>query len=80
MQMQTELCSPTSVLGVKVKEGSEEELLCKSCADLSVVREELLLEEFPSIPWFPAGSRCLMPTRLTVVVSLKHQRAAPRQL
>lgn len=53
---------------------------CSINLALTEVREELLLEEFPSIPWLPAESRCFMPTRLTIVVSLKHSHAARRQL
>lgn len=43
-----------------------------SSTDLSVVKEELLLEKLPSILRLPAESRCFMYSRLTIVVSLKH--------
>ena len=51
-----------------------------SSADLCVVKEELLPEELPSILRLPAESRCFMYTRLSIVVSLKHQHAADNQL
>lgn len=75
MQMQIELGPPASVLGVKVcKRGKRGRIVIfyTSFSDLSIVKEDLLPEELPSILWLPAESRCFMYTRLTMVVSLKH--------